>query len=211
MVVSEFSPRTTLKFNVHTEAARGPGEPWGTWSFVKQDGLGSPRVSSSRLLASPPNSPGSPKGSLIGPLPRPGVEDRRVQYTCKVSNVSASPRYVRRSKGDLTKQGRCTSRQTSNRAWRNRSYPLSLVPGWSRGGSQSDKYAFVQSSSFGCRFTSIRGGRGRRLQPFLGESPHTADNCLSFLQCLHLPPCAPGRPGPLLGLTGEQVSVVDGC
>ena len=29
----------------------------------------------------------------MGPLPRP-VEDRRVHYTCKVSNVSASPRYV---------------------------------------------------------------------------------------------------------------------
>lgn len=93
MVVSEFSPRTTLKFNVHTESARGPGEPWGTWSFVKQPGLSSPQMGSTRQLGSGAHSPVSPKGSFMGPLPRP-VEDRRVHYTCKVSNVSASPRYV---------------------------------------------------------------------------------------------------------------------
>ena len=42
------------------------------------------------------NSPVSPKVSVMGPLPRPGVEDRQVHYTCKVSNVSASPRSVLR-------------------------------------------------------------------------------------------------------------------
>jgi len=95
MVVSEFSPRTTLKFNVHTESARGPGEPWGTWSFVKQAGMASPQMTSSRQFSSSvANSPSSPKPSLVGPLPRPGVEDRQVHYTCKVSNVSASPRSV---------------------------------------------------------------------------------------------------------------------
>jgi hypothetical protein len=94
MIVSEFSPRTTLKFNVHTESARGPGEPWGTWSFVKQGGVASPQIGSSKQLGSAPNSPVSPKVSLMAPLPKTGVEDRQVHYTCKVSNVSASPRSV---------------------------------------------------------------------------------------------------------------------
>jgi len=94
MVVSDFSPRTTIKFNVHAESARAPGEAWGTWSFVKQSpsdprGFGS---SSRQSLTSPPNSPGSPKASLPGVPPRPRVDERKVQYTCKVSSISGSPK-----------------------------------------------------------------------------------------------------------------------
>lgn len=94
MVVSDFSPRTTIKFNVHAESARGVGEPWGTWSFVKQTHVDSrfSEAPSNLNVSSAPNSPTSPKGSFVGPLGRPGVDERKVQYTCKVSNTSGSPR-----------------------------------------------------------------------------------------------------------------------
>lgn len=116
MIVSNFSPRTTLTFNVHANAPED--QTWGTWT-IEQDNVSQPIVASlaGNELASSPTAPssgmstiglsgmsrdgsgsgsgsgsGADGGSVIGafgPVERPGVEQGRLKHCCRVSTTRA--------------------------------------------------------------------------------------------------------------------------
>lgn len=92
MMVSNFAPRTTLTFNVHSK--QESGEPWGTWSVRRASETGQgilpeyTAISSTMSIANPSNAGtvNSNAGSIAF-----DSDQQQLKYSCRVSKVLASP------------------------------------------------------------------------------------------------------------------------
>ena len=82
MLVSNFSPRTTLSFNVH--ASPEPGKPWGTWTVNRDTAVES---SKTKVPGAVTTSVAEPQPPILG-----GVAEHALKYTAKVSRVTSEPR-----------------------------------------------------------------------------------------------------------------------
>ncbi|OCF54632.1 TKL/TKL-CCIN protein kinase [Kwoniella mangroviensis CBS 10435] len=87
MVISNFTPRTTLTFNVHASSYRTDGEPWGTWTVNRE-----PPVDHSKAFKSALGLEGSSQSSGKGSQERKGsqLDEHELKYSCKVSRCSST-------------------------------------------------------------------------------------------------------------------------
>ncbi|WVW80744.1 hypothetical protein I302_102730 [Kwoniella bestiolae CBS 10118] len=78
MVISNFTPRTTLTFNVHASSYRTDGEPWGTWTVNRE-----PPVDLSKAFK-------SPSGKASEEKKNSELDEHELKYSCKVSRCSST-------------------------------------------------------------------------------------------------------------------------
>lgn len=91
MMVSNFAPRTTLTFNVHSK--QESGAPWGTWSVARASiggGGATDQTAVSSVMSVANASNAGTVNSNAGSV-AVDSDQQQLKFTCKVSKVNASP------------------------------------------------------------------------------------------------------------------------